>query len=80
MCLLFFLLYQSLLGIQVEQGLAKITQSRQQRRQRFGDVDAKSTSRFGKTCSPFQALSLLVSQSFDKNYVLLDHYHFKEVE
>ncbi|XP_072043758.1 LOW QUALITY PROTEIN: cilia- and flagella-associated protein 337-like [Amphiura filiformis] len=49
----------TLLGVQVEQGLAKITQSRQQRRQRFGDVDAKSTVRFGKTCSPFQALSLL---------------------
>ena len=47
--------------MQVEQGLAKITHSRQQRRQRFGDVDAKATARFGKTCSPYQALSLLVS-------------------
>ncbi|XP_022084992.1 WD repeat-containing protein on Y chromosome-like [Acanthaster planci] len=49
----------SLLGRQVDEDFARITHSRQERRQRCGGVDVKATQRFGKLCSPFQALATL---------------------
>ncbi|XP_071797033.1 cilia- and flagella-associated protein 337-like isoform X1 [Asterias amurensis] len=49
----------SLLGRQVDQDFARITLSRQERRHRYGEVDMKATQRFGKLCSPFQALTTL---------------------
>eukprot|EP00057_Strongylocentrotus_purpuratus_P002746 XP_003725163.1 PREDICTED: WD repeat-containing protein on Y chromosome [Strongylocentrotus purpuratus] len=47
----------SLLGRHVDEGLARITNSRSERRQRFGDIDVSRVSRFGKICAPFQALA-----------------------
>ncbi|XP_041474209.1 WD repeat-containing protein on Y chromosome-like [Lytechinus variegatus] len=47
----------SLLGRHVDEGLARITNSRSERRQRFGDIDVTRVSRFGKICAPFQALA-----------------------
>ncbi|XP_038067567.1 WD repeat-containing protein on Y chromosome-like isoform X2 [Patiria miniata] len=49
----------SLLGRQVDEDFARISHSRQERRQRCGGVDVKATQRFGKLCSPFQALTTL---------------------
>nr|XP_006814770.1 PREDICTED: WD repeat-containing protein 49-like [Saccoglossus kowalevskii] len=48
---------KSLLGHRVEEDIARRTYSRQERRHKFGDVDMTLTSRFGKICSPFQALA-----------------------
>ncbi|XP_071952599.1 cilia- and flagella-associated protein 337-like [Antedon mediterranea] len=49
----------SILGRRVDEGLARITQSRQERRHRYGEVNSRTTARFGKICSPFQALATL---------------------
>ncbi|XP_077980125.1 cilia- and flagella-associated protein 337-like [Glandiceps talaboti] len=48
---------KTLLGHRVEENMARRAYSRQERRYKFGGVDMTLTSRFGKLCSPFQALA-----------------------
>ncbi|XP_072168406.1 cilia- and flagella-associated protein 337-like [Diadema setosum] len=47
----------SLLGKHIEEGFARITNSRHERRQRIGGIDVTRVTRFGKICAPFQALA-----------------------
>ncbi|PVD39372.1 hypothetical protein C0Q70_02002 [Pomacea canaliculata] len=45
------------LGLKVEQELMRQQRDRQGRRQVFGEIEVKQTARFGKICSPYQALT-----------------------
>lgn len=54
-------LLQTSLGLKVEQELMRQQRDRQGRRQVFGEIEVKQTARFGKICSPYQALTTPVS-------------------
>ncbi|CAL1530117.1 unnamed protein product [Lymnaea stagnalis] len=47
----------TLLGIKVEKDLERRQRDRQGRRVQFGEISQQKTSRFGKQCSPYQALT-----------------------
>lgn len=48
---------KTILGARVTQHLQNVKEARKERRKKFGeDIDFKSTMRYGKICSPFQAV------------------------
>jgi len=52
---------QTILGARVTQHLQNVKEARKERRKKFGeDIDFKSTMRYGKICSPFQAVQTKV--------------------
>ncbi|XP_070580974.1 cilia- and flagella-associated protein 337-like [Ptychodera flava] len=61
---------KTLLGHKVEENIARRAYSRQERRHRFGDVDMTLTARFGKLCSPFQALATPATEEIHLPYNL----------
>lgn len=49
--------HRPFLGVRVAKDLARKKMDRQDRRQLYGDINTKQMARFGKICSPFQALA-----------------------
>ena len=54
-------LFQTFLGIKVEQELQRKQADRRGRRENYGDIKMKKVQAYGKLCSPFKALSVPVS-------------------
>ncbi|KAK7469672.1 hypothetical protein BaRGS_00036301, partial [Batillaria attramentaria] len=48
---------KSFLGFKVERELERKQRDRKGRRQTYGEIEVKQTARFGKLCSPYQALT-----------------------
>jgi len=59
-------MFQTFLGIRVEQELQRKQRDRKGRRDNFGGVTLKKTQQYGKLCSPFQALSVPVGGEGEK--------------
>ena len=52
----------------MERELERKQRDRQGRRQQYGEIEVKQTARFGKLCSPYQALTTPVSHVFDHSF------------
>lgn len=52
---------QTFLGLKVEKELERQQRDRKDRRHAYGEIEFKQTQRFGKLCSPYQALATPVS-------------------